>query len=162
MHRLGSSIVLTSQGIPLIHAGQEFMRTKDGVENSYRASEEINRLDWDRCAALQAEVHYIKRLIELRKEHSAFRLKNTESIRRYLYFEEVPELSVGYTLRNHAGGDSAKHLYVVYNANRHEITLSISDLGDWEIIFGQEEVRQFKGNQLTVIGIGMVVLAVKT
>ena len=31
------SIMLTSQGVPFIHSGQEFFRTKHGVENSYKS-----------------------------------------------------------------------------------------------------------------------------
>jgi pullulanase len=47
-HLLASSFVLLSQGIPFIHAGQEFMRTKNGLENSYNAPDSINRIDWHR------------------------------------------------------------------------------------------------------------------
>jgi pullulanase len=67
MHKLASAIVLLSQGIPMIHAGQEFMRTKDGDENSYQSSDWINRLDWKRRAELDHEVEYMKGLISLRK-----------------------------------------------------------------------------------------------
>ncbi|MEJ9165261.1 type I pullulanase, partial [Paenibacillus graminis] len=42
MHRLASAMILTSQGIPFLHAGQEFLRTKEGVENSFRSPVEIN------------------------------------------------------------------------------------------------------------------------
>ena len=42
MSRLGTSIILLSQGIPFLHAGQEFLRTKNGVENSYNAPDSIN------------------------------------------------------------------------------------------------------------------------
>lgn len=46
MHQLATGITLVSQGVPFIHAGQEWFRTKKGVENSYSSSDEINQLDW--------------------------------------------------------------------------------------------------------------------
>ncbi len=72
MHKLSSSILLTSQGIPFLHAGQEFMRTKYGDHNSYKSPDSINQMDWLRRATFNNEVDYMKGLIELRKKYSAF------------------------------------------------------------------------------------------
>ncbi|WP_310831092.1 type I pullulanase [Paenibacillus pedocola] len=161
MHRLASAMVLTSQGIPFVHAGQEFMRTKDGVENSYKSPVEINRMDWERCAAHTSDVAYMRRLIALRKAHPAFRLRTAEEIRTRLIFERSPAGTVAYTLRDHAGGDSAKHLYVLYNANPDGASLSLPSLGEWSILFGDELVTSVAGGKLAVRGLGMVVLAVQ-
>ncbi|MGF7031334.1 pullulanase [Paenibacillus mucilaginosus] len=158
-HRLASAIVLTSQGIPLLHAGQEFMRTKQGVENSYKSPDEINRLDWQRCADRKHDVWYMKELIALRKAHPAFRMTTTEEIRSHLRFEDAPGGCVAYTLRDHAGGDPFEHLYVLYHANRGTDDLPLPQLGEWEVLFGSEHVRRMDG-RLQVEGIGMVVLGV--
>lgn len=160
MHRLASAIVLTSQGIPFIHAGQEFLRTKDGVENSYKSPTEINWLDWERCAENQDDVLYMSSLINLRKAHPAFRLRTADEIRQHLQFETAPSHAVAYTLRNHAGGDPDQHLYVLYNANPETIELELPELGAWELRYGHEFVSKLGGNQLEVKGIGLVVLAV--
>ncbi|OKP87134.1 type I pullulanase [Paenibacillus sp. P32E] len=161
MHRLASAMVLTSQGIPFLHAGQEFMRTKEGVENSFESPVEINWLDWERCAAYADEVAYMKKLISLRRAHPAFRLHSAEEIRAKLFFEKAPAGTVAYTLREHAGGDAAKHLYVVYNTNPGGSTLSLPPLGVWEPLFGEELAVLGTEGQLTVKGLGMVVLAVQ-
>ncbi|UQZ34448.1 type I pullulanase [Paenibacillus sp. PK3_47] len=161
MHRLASAMVLTSQGIPFIHAGQEFMRTKDGTENSYKSPIEINRMDWERCAEYAEDVAYMKRLIALRRSHPAFRLRSAEEIRAGLVFEKAPAGTVAYTLRNHAGGDPAEHLYVLYNPHAAELTLNLPQLGEWTLAFGEELVTKLEGDKLTVKGIGMVVLAVE-
>jgi len=158
MHHLASAIVLTSQGIPFIHAGQEFMRTKNGVENSYRSPVEINWMDWERCAAHSDSVDYMKTLISLRKAHPAFRLRSGDDIRDRLIFEKAPAHTVAYTLRDHAGGDSAQHLYVLYNAEPQQVTLEIPELGEWKVLFGAEFVHSLENNRLTAEGIGMVVL----
>ena len=160
MHHLASAIVLTSQGISFIHAGQEFMRTKNGVENSYKSPVEINWLDWERCAAHQDSVAYMKKLITLRKAHPAFRLRSGDDIRDRLIFEKAPAHTVAYTLRDHAGGDSAQHLYVLYNADPQEVTLELPGLGEWKTLFGEEFVQSIDKDRLTVKGIGMVVLFV--
>lgn len=158
MHRLASAIVFMSQGIPFIHAGQEFMRTKDGVENSYRSSVEINRMDWELCAAHQEDVAYMKQLIALRKAHPAFRMRTAADIRNHLVFEKAPASAVAYTLRAHAGGDAAKHIYVLFNANAEQTTVVLPQLGAWKIIFGADLMQDLTGNKLTVNGIGTVVL----
>ncbi|WP_223067398.1 type I pullulanase [Paenibacillus caui] len=160
MHRLASAIILTCQGIPFLHAGQEFLRTKNGVENSYNSSDLINRLDWDRCHVHTDDVDYMKALIGLRRAHPAFRLRSAELIRNHLYFELSPFHSVAFTLRNHAGGDPDLHLYVIYNAIREKMESYLPQLGRWEVRFGGEIVQELDGNRLAVSGIGMVVLAV--
>lgn len=160
MHRLASAMVLTSQGIPFIHAGQEFIRTKQGVENSYKSSIEINQMDWQRCAEHQSDVLYMCSLIKLRQSHPAFRLRTAREIRRHLHFEQAPDHAIAYTLRNHAGGDPDRHLYVLYNANPEPTTLQLPELGDWEVHFGKEHVISLKQQQIQVHGVGIVVLAV--
>lgn len=80
-HVLATAMVILSQGIPFLHAGQEFYRTKQGNENSYNANDEINQLDWDRKEKEIETVNYIKGLIAIRKEHGAFRLQNADLIK---------------------------------------------------------------------------------
>ncbi|SEU23739.1 type I pullulanase [Paenibacillus sp. NFR01] len=160
MHRLASALVLTSQGIPFLHAGQEFMRTKFGVENSYKSPVEINRLDWERCLEHAADVEYMQRLIALRRSHPAFRLRSADEIREQLIFEKAPSGAIAYTLRGHAGGDAALHLYVLYHSGTGAASAVLPPLGDWQVIFGEELVTQLADGRLTVQGIGMVVLAV--
>ncbi|MBW4840476.1 MAG: type I pullulanase, partial [Paenibacillaceae bacterium] len=180
MHRLASAIVLTSQGIPFLHAGQEFLRTKGGVENSYKSPIETNWLDWERCAAHQDDVFYLRSLVALRRAHPAFRLRTADEIRAHLRFEAAPPHAVAYTLRDHAGGDPDRHLYVLYNANPGALSLVLPALGPWEVRFGGELVLALQagasggsaaaagaaaggppaGARLEVRGVGVVVLAV--
>lgn len=160
VHRLASAILLTSQGKPFLHAGQEFMRTKSGIENSYRSNIEINWLDWERRAELDMEVEFMKRCIALRKAHSAFRMRTVDQIRERLVFETCPEGAVAYTLRNHANGDVAKHLYVLHHIGLEEIQVELPSLGPWKVIFGSSEVVSHQGDQLTVRALSSVVLCV--
>lgn len=80
--RLGISLVLISLGIPFIHAGQEFLRTKQGVENSYNTKDSINRIDYERRDRYISNVNTVKNLISIRKEYSTFRLSKLEDIKK--------------------------------------------------------------------------------
>ncbi len=163
MQQLAAAIVLTAQGIPFLHAGQEFMRTKQGVENSYQSPDEINGLDWERCARYQAEVEEIRRLIALRKEHPAFRLRSAQAIRASLFFEDAPPLAIAYTLRNHAGGDPSQHLYVLYNGSRNRISLRLPQLGQWEALwcpYGQL-TQDEHGQQLEASGSSCTIVHIR-
>lgn len=160
MHRLATAMILLSQGIPFLHAGQEFMRTKNGVENSYKSPVEINRIDWERCAALQDEVAYVKKLIGLRRAHPAFRMRSAEEIRAKLVFEASPADVIAYTLRGHAGGDQAEHLLVIYSAVPGEVALPIPKLGSWQPLLGAESISALEDGKITISGIGVTVLAV--
>lgn len=159
MHRLSSAMILTSQGIPFLHAGQEYYRSKNGVENSYNSSDEVNRLDWGMASEHQDGVSYIQRLVKLRKNHPAFRLRDSASIRLHLRFEDSPENTVAFTLRDHAGGDAEKHIYVLYYAARKESSLKLPELGEWKILLGEELIKRLNSDSLVVEGIGAVVLA---
>lgn len=71
--RLALGIVLISQGVPFIHAGEEFYRTKNGDENSYQSPDSVNMVRWDQMEKNHDFVQMTKDLIEIRKTHNAFR-----------------------------------------------------------------------------------------
>lgn len=117
MHRLAHAIVLTSQGIPFLHAGAELVRTKSGVENSFQHPDSINRLDWERKSTYATHTAYFQALIALRKAHPAFRLHSAKAIQEHLHFlEGTPPGIVAYTLDGAAVGDAWGQIVVIYNA----------------------------------------------
>lgn len=70
--KLTLALLMFSRGLPFIHAGQEFLRTKQLVENSYNSSEDINKMDWYRREEYDGVVSYFKDLVEIRKENKEF------------------------------------------------------------------------------------------
>lgn len=72
--RLATSMVILSQGVPFIHCGQEFYRTKKGVENSYKSPDQINMVDWSLLDENYEDVLYFKELLRIRKKYDLFRL----------------------------------------------------------------------------------------
>ncbi len=129
MHKLATAVVLLSQGIPMIHAGQEFMRTKDGDENSYQSPDWINRLNWKRRAEFDHEVEYVKGLIALRKKHPVFRLTSAEEIERHLMFLDAPANVIAYSLMT-----ENSNIVVVHNANWHSIDITLPHLKKWSLL----------------------------
>lgn len=162
MHRLANAIVLTSQGVPFLHAGAELMRTKHGVENSYRSSEKINWIDWSTKDKHLSHFNYYKNLIALRRAHPAFRMPTSELIQKHLEFVDGTPLNVvAYQIKDHANGDEWKNILVIYNANLEE-TVVVLPNGKWrktvwEMVFGIKDEVVLEGD-VPVPGIGMVVL----
>jgi len=163
MHKLASAIVLTSQGISFLHAGQEFLRTKNGDENSYKSPDSVNRLDWSRKAQYKDEYNYVKGLIALRKNHPAFRMSKTEDIVSNLKFLKINQNNlVGYLLTDHANGDKWRTIVVVFNGNRSEKSVTIPD-GEWTQVVDGEQVneagiRPVKGGKVTIPAISAMIL----
>jgi len=88
MNKLCFSILMTSQGIPFFHAGNEFLRDKKGVHNSYNAPMSVNAINWKNKIEHINFYHYVKDLIRLRKDYPCFRLKSAEDIQPRIHFIE--------------------------------------------------------------------------
>lgn len=127
---LGQTAVLTSQGIPFIWCGEEVMRDKKGVHNSFCSPDEINAIDWSLKAKNKAVFDYYCGLIAMRKSHPAFRMGKAELVRENLYFLDTPELCVAFRLNGAAVDDEWKDIIVILNANRKAVTLPVE--GEWE------------------------------
>lgn len=126
MHMLGNAIVLTCQGISFLHGGVDFCRTKKGIENSYNHPDHINWMDWDRKSEFYDVFQYFKGLINLRREHPAFRMDNSQEIRDHLVFlDNMPQNTVGFILKDNANGDIWRNIIVVYNANKYPVIVNI-------------------------------------
>ncbi len=140
MNRLALSIILTSQGIPFIQGGTEILRTKYGHYNSYNAGDEINKIDWTRKSKYLETFNYIKGLIELRKSQKIMTLDKAEDIQKYLQFIDSPSNSVTYML-NSPYAEDYRHILIVHNANKKEITINIPIESRWKVITNENEVN---------------------
>ncbi len=139
MHKLSSSILLTSQGIPFLHAGQEFMRTKYGDHNSYKSPDSINQMDWLRRAAFNNEVEYMKGLIDLRKKYPAFRMTSAEQIKKHIAFIDVPKNIVAYTIDGKGSGNKSDSFMVAHNANREAVDITLPSKGPWKVLVNENQ-----------------------
>jgi len=142
MHKLAETIVLTSQGVPFIHAGMEMLRTKNGEENSYNLPDEINQIVWTRKEQHEVVFNYYKGLIALRKNHPAFRMPETEMIQSNLEFLDIPgDNFIAYQIKDNANGDSWKHILVLLNGSDLNKTIALP-IGSWKLIGNGEIIEE--------------------
>ncbi|MGM0500930.1 MAG: type I pullulanase [Bacillota bacterium] len=146
MAKLGASIILTSQGRAFIHGGEEMLRTKpnpnkyQGLDhNSYTAGDYTNQIDWTRKETYSEVVEYYQGLIELRKQHPAFRMEEMEEIQNGLSFlASGIDFVIAFELNYQQ--DEWEKIIVVYNANRTEKTIQVQQVTeDWEVVVDANE-----------------------
>ncbi|MFT8314119.1 MAG: type I pullulanase [Clostridium sp.] len=141
--KLALGIILTSQGIPFIYSGTEFLRTKEGIENSYNSPDYINWIDWNRKDKYMHVVNYIKELIFLRKNHPAFRMSSIEDIKDNVEFlKNMPKNTVGFLIKNNANNDLWKNILVVYNSNDTSTEIQFPDYGDWNLVVDRHTINE--------------------
>ena len=140
MHKLALSIVLTSQGISFLHAGTEFLRSKKGVENSFKSDDSINAIDWSLKSKNEDVFEYIKGLIFMRKHHPAFRLSTEKEIAEILSFnKEDEEGLVTFQLDGQKVGDDWKRIFVSFNGTASSKNVLLPS-GDWRIFTTNNQV----------------------
>lgn len=86
--RLALEIIFISFGVPFIHGGEEFFRTKQGVENSYNTNDSINMIDYSRRDKYISMVNTVKDLIAIRKEYDVFKMDNKDIIKKKVHLLE--------------------------------------------------------------------------
>ena len=163
---LAQTAVFTSQGVPFMLSGEEMLRDKKGVHNSFESPDSINHLDWNNLKKYPQVFQYYKNLIQLRKDHPAFRLGSTDLVRKHLEFLDVTNYSspageagvgsslIAFRLKDYAGGDKWRDIYVFLNANREPIKVSLP-YGSYETVcddgrISETGIRHFTGDQVTI------------
>ncbi|MFQ3547578.1 MAG: alpha-amylase family glycosyl hydrolase, partial [Termitinemataceae bacterium] len=153
LQRLALTLLLTSQGIPVLHAGMEFLRTKEvpqiwrtsipgGIDkcitdpvsgrqfchDSYKAGDLLNGLDWERALEEQTTVNYVRGLIRLRKEQPCLRLNDGNQIRRSIHFLKDTEGILSWTVSGSGGT-----LLIAANAQNREYKMALPS-GPWQLL----------------------------
>lgn len=124
---LAQTAVFTSQGVPFMLAGEEMLRDKKGVHNSFSSPDSINEFNWDNLKQYPQVFDYYSNLIKLRRNHPAFRLGTAEAVREHLEFIATDDCLVAFRLKNLEGIDSWKDIIVVLNANKETKTIAIPE-----------------------------------
>jgi len=129
---LAQTAVFTSQGVPFMLSGEEMLRNKKGVHNSFESPDSINHLDWDNLQRYPQVFDYYSNLISLRKHHPAFGGQSAETVREHLRFFPTQPCFVGYQLTD-MPNEPWKNIIVLLNANRDAKEVSMPD-GQWTVV----------------------------
>lgn len=156
MGRLANAIVLTAQGVPFLHGGVEFNRTKFMNHNSYNAGDKINKYDWNLKVKWYNTFKYYQGLIALRKAHPAFRMTTAEDIQKYLTFIQTPKGTLGVRLTY--SKDTWNDIIVVYNSTKKVQEITLPE-GNWVVVANGDEVGTTPIKNLTNFVAGKALVA---
>ena len=164
MNKLAAAMCLLSQGMPLMQAGEEMLRSKplpDGTfdENSYRSPDSVNSIKWGN---LNKKVYrdvrdYYKGLIAFRKAHSALRMRSAREVLENILSTDtkIPNVTAFFV----RGSDET--IYMIFNPNHEKVSLKLP-AGDWEVhidaAHADTEALAIVQEQITVAPISAAVL----
>ena len=135
MNKLSAALTLTAQGVPFFQAGEEFLRSKGGSDNSYNLPDSVNALKWSTLELPECQdmLSYYKGLIALRKAYPTLRLPSAEAVNRW-----VSPVATG--IPNTAafliqGNDI---LFAFFNANDDTVEAALPE-GEWSICVNESK-----------------------
>ena len=125
---MAQTVVMTSQGVPFMLSGEEMLRDKKGVHNSYESPDSINHLDWDNLERYPQVMEYYQNLIAMRKAHPAFHMGSADMVRRNLDFLPGGNSLVAYHINGKkVPGETWNDIYVAFNAHKRARTIEVPD-----------------------------------
>lgn len=162
-HRLATTMTLLAQGIPFLHAGQEFYRTKQGNENSYNAPDCVNQMNWNQKEREEETVSYLKGIIRIRKSHGAFRFSSSELIRQHMSFLDTTSSVIAYYLQDVQQFGKWKEIVVLFHNGTEGQTVSLPKGGTWHILANEEKANEdpissFEGDTIAIAPISTYIL----
>ena len=151
---LGQTMVFTSQGVPFIYAGEEVLRDKKGVHNSFKSPDYINAIDWTNKDRYPQVFDYYRGLMELRRNHPAFRMSDASMVRQHLEFIPTSDCTICFRLKDNANGDSWQDIIVILNASKKAQKVAIPE-GCWTSvceggIINLAGIAEYKGKEINV------------
>jgi len=163
LSQFATSIAVLSQGVPFIQAGQEFLRSKGGDDNSYKSDDATNSLKWSTKLKYSGTVNYYKGLFALRAAHPAFRMATTAALKANLKFLKDSDTLIAYSLDGKAVGDKAKTIVVIHNADAANATFTLPNASSWNILakgsqIGTKVIQVIKGGKVVIPGQSTMVL----
>lgn len=143
LNKLAAAIYMTCQGTLFFLSGEEFGRTKGGLDNTYNMPIEVNKLDWELAWKNKELVDYYKGLISLRKKLSGLCDKSKGSYKHITDMWKQKQI-VGFTINN----DSTSlwsQVKVIYNASK-KIFEGEYLKGNWEVLCDADDSSLWQKN----------------
>jgi len=163
LSHFATSVAFLAQGVPFMQAGQEFLRSKNGDENSYKSSDEVNSLKWSTKSRNATTTKYFQGLIALRKAHPAFRMSTAAAVKANLKFIPTTNDVIVYTLNGKAMKGPANLIVVIHNPNPGATSVTLPNKGKWSVLVkgsvaGTKAIETLSANKVSVAGQTTMVL----
>ena len=143
---LATSMVILSQGVPFIHSGQEFYRTKSLDENSYISGDEVNKVDWSLREKHVDDINFVKELINIRKNFNCFKLKAASDLEAKT---DIVSLNSGSLLVHY---NDTCNLLLVFKPSSVEETIIIPE--EYQLLLASKEVESKDSSEYCLKEIG--------
>ena len=151
--KLMLAAILLGQGVPFVHSGQEFYRSKRGQTNTYNAGDSINALDWSLRDRRSEAVEYFKMLVQLRKNNPCFRYNSFETMKENVKLENVNYRIIKYHLKQLKG--EYKEFIVYFNPSTEDFTIDVDK--DFQLFYHMDN-EKIKDNTIKVTAVSLVIL----
>ena len=176
MNLLTAAIYMTAQGIPFIHAGEEFLRTKldeagKRIENSYNSSDFVNKIRWQLLegADVAAAIEYYRGLISFRKSHAALRLSTADEVKENVTYKWITNELVLFEVkgRDSVLNETADSILIIFNATTEPKQIDFAahdiDAGVWSVYVndrfaGTEVLDTVTEGKVTVAPVSAMIL----
>lgn len=141
MNKMVGAVILTAKGGTFMQAGEEFCRTKNGDDNSYKSSDSVNKIDWNRLQTYSSVRNYYQGMLRIRQAFSGFRSITTRSNDNWNPNNNnltwISKEAVGvsaFTETNNVAGEWNR-VAVIINNTTQETTVDLSRYGSqWVVI----------------------------
>lgn len=160
-YKLQCAVIMTSQGKVFFQAGEELFRSKPAIDsranpiyisfgychNSHDASDDINKIDWNRFQAGDPEIldlyDFYAGMIRLRRAYKGFRMTSAAMIqRRLIFLTGTADGVIAYRIGGARGEEDPRDLLVIFNATpvRQRIPVPGADLRNWRVLVDGDQV----------------------
>ncbi|MDY4971394.1 MAG: type I pullulanase [Lachnospiraceae bacterium] len=151
INKMAAAVYMTCQGNLFLLSGEEFARTKNGLDDTYKEPISLNRLDWERAWKYEELAEYYRGLIALRKQLPGLCDKTPDAWKRIGNMWSEP-LAVAFAVDNTLENAEPAWdlLYVVYNSRSEKLQVKLPD-GMWQVLtdkhnsFLWKESREISG-----------------
>jgi len=163
LSQFASSIAFLSQGVPFLQAGQEFLRSKNGNDNSYKSDDATNSLKWSTKVKYVATTKYYQGLFALRAAHPALRMSTTAQVKANLKFLKTTNDVIAYSINGKAVKDAATTIVVIHNPNAGATVVTLPNAKKWSIVVkggvaGTKTIESITAGKVSVAGQTTMVL----
>lgn len=149
-HKLLLGACILAQGIPFIHGGQEFARTKLGLNNTYNTSDVINHIDWKRLDKNNDIYKYVKCMISIRKKINGFRINNIYQLHSSVTYETIYDIALVYKIE-----DDKDDVKVIFNPTNTMLEIEVES--KYQLLY-HDENKGIENGKLVLPKIGLVIL----